>query len=435
MSEPRYERVLPRPELPEGDYLVVGLARSGAAAARLLASRGARVLGADSGRPEGVDTLGDYGVDAHVEADGVALLEDPIRTVIKSPGVPNEAPAIVAARERGLTVIGELELAWRLLDNPFIAVTGTNGKTTTTELLGAIFEKAGMPVAVAGNIGTPPSELVDSIDPEAIVVCEASSYQIEDSEFFTPECGVLLNVQPDHLDRHGTLEAYRQAKLKMFARQNNGQFAISGPDVDFELPGDGMKFRVTTAGFANNGKIALKGRHNIGNALTAAHAALLMGADPAAVDETLATFKGVEHRMELVATKNEIDFINDSKATNVAAALAALDSFDGDAVAILGGSLKGERFGDLRAAVERSCAAVFVNGAAAEQLAEDLAGAGPSVARHATLEDSFAAAVQVAKPGQTVLLTPACASFDQFKNYEERGAAFKRLVAELPAGS
>jgi UDP-N-acetylmuramoylalanine--D-glutamate ligase len=433
MAEPAYTRVLPRPAIPEGDYLVIGLARSGQAAAKLLTSRGFKVYGADTGSPKGVETLGDFAVNAHVESDGVELLNY-VETVIKSPGVPNEAPAIVAARAAGKTVIGELELGWRMTTNPFVAVTGTNGKTTTTELLGAIYREAGLPVAVAGNVGTPVCELVATVDPEATFICEASSFQLEDAPTFTPECAILLNLQPDHIDRHGTFENYRDAKLSMFARQTGGQFAIAGPDVDFELPGDGMKFKVKSAGFNNQGgKIAMRGAHNIGNALTAAHAALLMGVDPLAIDRTLSTFKGVEHRMEPAGEVSGVTYINDSKATNVAAALAALESYDGDAHAILGGSLKGETFEGLKQAVNKACVAVYLNGDAAPQMAEDLAGINPPIHIFATLKEAFGAAAAAATAGQTVLLTPACASFDQFDNYEQRGEVFKQLVSSLSA--
>src|SRR5215213_10033704 len=214
-----------RPPLPEGPYLVVGMARSGQAAARLLAGRGDEVIGTDSGTPEGAAELGEAGVELALGADGLAQLER-ARCVVKSPGVPAEAPVIAAARERGVAVIGELELAWRLLPNPFVAVTGTNGKTTTAELLGAIHRAGGVDVAVAGNVGTPLSSLADALDPGAVVVCEASSFQLEDASEFAPETALLLNLEEDHLDRHGTFEAYREAKLRVFANQRSEDVAI-----------------------------------------------------------------------------------------------------------------------------------------------------------------------------------------------------------------
>jgi len=213
-----------RPPLPRGPFLVVGLARSGRAAVRLLTARGERVVGVDSGQPDvaGLDA------EVHLGSDGVELL-DGVATVVKSPGVPATAPAIAAARERGIEVVGELELAWRLLPNRFVAVTGTNGKTTTVELLGAIWRAAGLGVAVAGNVGTPLSALVGELDPAATVICEASSFQLEDATEFAPEVAVLLNVEPDHLDRHGDLAAYRAAKERIFARQRPEDWAVAPP--------------------------------------------------------------------------------------------------------------------------------------------------------------------------------------------------------------
>ena len=224
-----------RPPLPAGPYLIVGLARSGAAAARMLLPRGP-VLAADRARPEVPE-----GVEARLESDGVELL-DRVACVVKSPGVPNEAPAIAAARERGLPVYGELELAWRLLPNRFLAVTGTNGKTTTVELLGAVHTEAGVPVAVAGNVGTPLSSLVGEVDPEAVIVCEVSSFQAEDADAFAPDTALLLNLAEDHLDRHGTFAAYREAKLRVFARQTAAQTAVA--PVEFTLPGAGRRVRL-----------------------------------------------------------------------------------------------------------------------------------------------------------------------------------------------
>ena len=221
-----------RPPLPDGPYLVVGLARSGTAAARMLKGHG-DVVAVDSGTPDVPDD-----VDAHLGTDGIELL-DGIACVVKSPGVPNEAPVIEAARERRISVLGELEVAWRLLPNRFVAVTGTNGKTTTTELLGAIWREAGLPVALAGNVGTPLSALVGAVDPGATIVCEVSSFQAEDSIEFAPDTALLLNLSEDHLDRHGTFEAYRNAKLRVFARQRPEQVAVAPPGL--ELPGEARR--------------------------------------------------------------------------------------------------------------------------------------------------------------------------------------------------
>ncbi|MBI4897958.1 MAG: UDP-N-acetylmuramoyl-L-alanine--D-glutamate ligase [Actinobacteria bacterium] len=418
--------MIPRPQIPSGPYLVVGLARSGQAAAQLLAGRGFEVLGVDAGHPSGADTLGDFGVDAHLDCGGLEFL-DAVQTVIKSPGVPNQAPVIVAARAAGKTVLGEMELGWRFLPNRFVAVTGTNGKTTTTELLGEIFKAAGMSVVVAGNIGRPVCGLVGKIDPDATVVCEASSFQLEDTLEFAPECAVLLNLAPDHIDRHGTMDAYREAKLTMFARQRTDDVAVTGPTISFELPGMARKLQAdpSTLDAAN---IAMRGAHNLENAAVAATAACEMGVPQAAIDAALATFTGVEHRMEDVATIDGVLYVNDSKATNVAAATVALESFDGGVHAILGGSLKGERFSNLRAPTAGACKGVYLIGQSATQLAEDLQDVGPPVHKCETLERALAEARAAAKPGDTVLLAPACASFDQFDNYEERGRSFKRLV-------
>ncbi len=216
----------PRPAIPAGPYLVVGLARSGVAAARALRARGEQVIGLDSSAPAAAEALREEGVDLFLDADDVPGLLERVRAVVKSPGVPAQAPTIAAARERGLDVLGELELAWRLLENEFVAVTGTNGKTTTVELIGHVHREAGLPVAVAGNVGTALSSLVGALDPNATVVCEASSFQLEDTIAFAPEAAVLLNVTPDHLDRHGTLEAYTAAKLEAFARQGAEDVAV-----------------------------------------------------------------------------------------------------------------------------------------------------------------------------------------------------------------
>jgi hypothetical protein len=219
----------PRPPLPGGPFLVVGLARSGSAAARLLAARGEQVRGVDAGHPHGAERLAEVGVEVLLNADGTELL-DGVKTVVKSPGVPNDAAAVTAARERGIDVIGELELAWRAIPNRFVAVTGTNGKTTTSELIGELYSAAGEPAAVAGNVGTPLSSLAGEVDAAATVICECSSFQLEDANFFAPECAVFLNLAPDHLDRHPTSEEYLAAKLRIFANQGNDDVAVFNGD-------------------------------------------------------------------------------------------------------------------------------------------------------------------------------------------------------------
>jgi UDP-N-acetylmuramoylalanine--D-glutamate ligase len=410
-----------RPPLPDGPYLIVGLARSGAAAARMLLSHGA-VIGVDRERPEPPP-----GVEAHLQSDGLELLER-VECVVKSPGVPNEAPVIVTARERGVPVLGELELAWRLLPNRFIAVTGTNGKTTTTELLGAIHREAGLPAAVAGNVGTPLSSLVGEVDDGAVIVCEVSSFQAEDSEAFAPETALLLNLDEDHLDRHGTFVAYREAKLRVFANQTGEHVAVAPPGL--ELPGSAR--RVVFGDPADLPlpveEVRLRGRHNLENAMGASAAALASGVPADAVARALRAFTGVPHRLEEVGTVGGVLYVNDSKATNVASALRGIEAFDGGVHAILGGSLKGGGFEGLRGAVASRCRACYLIGEAAERLERDLAGAAP-LRRCGDLESALRAASAAAAPGDVVLLSPACASYDQFRDYEERGERFRALVA------
>ncbi len=411
-----------RPPLPDGPYLVVGLARSGAAAARMLQAHG-RVLATDS------DTSAEVpeGVEAQLGTDGVALLDE-AACVVKSPGVPREAPVIAAALERGVPVHGELELGWRLLPGQrFVAVTGTNGKTTTTELLGAMHRAAGAPVAVAGNVGTPLSSLVGELDPGATVVCECSSFQLEDATAFAPDVGLLLNLSEDHLDRHGTVEAYREAKLRLFAHQTAEQVAVVPQSL--QPPGDARRIV-----FGDRGElplpveqIRLRGAHNLENAMGASAAALAAGLPVAAIVETLRTFAGVPHRLEEVGTVNGVLYVNDSKATNVDAAERGIEAFDGGVHAILGGSLKGGGFTGLRAAVASRCRAAYLIGAAADRLEADLEGT-VSLHRCGDLERAVAAATAAAEAGEVVLLSPACASYDQYRDYEQRGDHFRSLL-------
>jgi UDP-N-acetylmuramoylalanine--D-glutamate ligase len=365
------------------------------------------VIGVDSGKPEAP-----VGIEAHVETDGVHLLER-VRTVVKSPGVPKEAPVIAAARERGLEVVGELELAWRLLPNEFVAVTGTNGKTTTVELLGEMHRAAGAAVAVAGNVGTPLSSLVGSLEAEAVVVCEASSFQLEDTTAFAPECAVLLNVEPDHIDRHGTFEAYREAKLRIFANQGPDDVAIRPPFPPLPIPAEELR---------------LRGAHNVENAAAASAAALARGLDPGAVAEALRTFPGVPHRLEDVAEARGVTWVNDSKATNPASARVGIEAFEGGVHLIAGGSLKGGGFEELREPVAARCKAVYLIGQAADRLAADLGETGVPLVPSGELERAVMRAAAVAEPGDVVLLSPACASFDQFADYEDRGDRFRRLA-------
>jgi len=438
-----------RPPLPPGPYLVVGLARSGAAAMRMLRSRG-EVLGLDSGDPPQAATLRDEGFEVHLRTPGVDLLER-AGTVVKSPGVPRTAPVVLKASERGIGAIGELELAWRLLPNEFVAVTGTNGKTTTAELLGAIHRAAGEPVAVAGNVATPLATLVGELPPTTTVICEASRFQLEDSEAFAPEAAVLLNLREDHLDRHGTVEAYRAAKLRAFANQGPDDVAVAPLELvrGGDLPGQARRVSfgppgsdVEEAGGMLSWRgeallpvsgIRLRGAHNHENAMAAAAAALARGIGRDAVREALRTLAGVALRLEEVAERCGVLYVNDSKATNVDSATVGIRAFERGVHAILGGSLKGGGFRALREPVADRCVAGYLIGEAAEELARDLEGT-VGLLRCGDLEHAVIAASKAARPRDVVLLSPACASYDQYRDFEERGEHFRRLVRELASG-
>ena len=436
---------------------MVGLARSGAAIAGVLAERGETVIGVDSGMPEEAAGLEGSGVEISLGVEGTRQL-DRARTVVKSPGVPQDAPVIAAARERGIEVTGELELAWRLIPNAFCAVTGTNGKTTTTELIGHLYRTAGRPVAIAGNVGTPLASLAGAIDTDAIVVCEASSFQLEDTNYFSPECAVFINLAPDHLDRHGTLEDYLTAKLKIFANQGNDDAAVYNGDTpelrDRDLGGCARRIRFCPAEgesadpdcevsmrdgviFATDepliraDELQLLGAHNVENAMAAATAALASGLPRDAVAEGLRTFQGVPHRLERVRELDGVLYVNDSKATNVASAVAGVRAFEGGVRLIAGGRPKQESFAPLGEAVGERCIAVYLIGEAAEHMAAELNETGVEIVQAGTLERALEAARADAEPGQVVLLSPACASFDAFKDFEARGDRFRELVEGL----
>jgi UDP-N-acetylmuramoylalanine--D-glutamate ligase len=395
---------------------------------RMLAPYG-EVIGVDSGAPEVP-----HGSEVHLESDGLDLL-DRVHTVVKSPGVPQEAAVVQAARARGIEVTGELELAWRLLpDTRFVAVTGTNGKTTTTELLGAMHPGA----AVAGNVGTPLSSFVGA-DP-ALVVCEASSFQLEDASQFAPEVAVLVNLAEDHLDRHGTVEAYHAAKMRIFENQAGDDIAVvpldvdvprrvtfGGPGADLAHVGDGLLWHGDP--LIDVAELRLRGAHNLENAMAAAAAALANGAPPDDVRRALTTFAGVPHRLEEVTERDGVLYVNDSKATNVDAARVGIEAFEpGTVHAILGGSLKGGGFTDLRPALADRARAAYLIGEAAERIAADLEGAGVPLNRSGDLATAVSQARAAARPGDVILLSPACASYDQYDNFEERGEHFRKLA-------
>jgi UDP-N-acetylmuramoylalanine--D-glutamate ligase len=440
-----------RPPLPPGPFLIVGLARSGRAAGLALRGLGESVTGCDAGAVDDavLAELEAAGVGVHAAADGVELL-DGVATLVKSPGVPPDAPVVRAARERGMPVLGELELGWRLLPNEVIAITGSNGKTTTTELVGQIHRDAGLPVAVAGNVGTPLSSLAGSLDPGAVVVCEASSFQLEDSVAFAPEAAVLLNLTPDHLDRHGSFGAYRDAKLRIFANQQPEALAVVPAGFDHGGRARRVAFASPMQPPVAQGEpelavrdgcvewrgepviavdeIRLRGTHNLENAMAAAAVALARGVAPVAVRAALAGFAGVAHRLEEVARIDGVLYVDDSKATNVASAVVGIRSFPRGVHAILGGRGKREDYAPLATAVAERCTGAYLVGEEAARLRSALRPAGVPLRDCGELGRALAAARAVAAPGEVVLLSPACASYDQYRSFEERGDHFKALV-------
>jgi UDP-N-acetylmuramoylalanine--D-glutamate ligase len=409
--------------------LVVGLARSGQAAALVLARRGVPVVAADTAVEIDTGRLAEAGVEVHPGTEEVRLL-DGVDLLVKSPGVPGESPLPAAARERGIPIWSEIELGYRLLRNPFIGVTGTNGKTTTSELLGAIFRAAGRPVAVAGNVGHPLTAVVDEIDEAAWIVCELSSFQLEDIHRFRPRIGLLLNLEPDHLDRHASFDDYRAAKLRLFENQTEADVAVV-PRSFGAIPGGGVRVEFD-AEDELPAEPLIPGRHNRENAAAATGVARAADIDDGAIAEALRTFPGVEHRLELVAEVDGVRFINDSKATNTNAARRGIEAFAGQPLRlILGGSLKGESFDELAESLPPSVKSIDLIGEASDDIAAALGRAG-RVYRYSTdLATAVGAAAGEAEPGDVVLLSPACASFDQFRDYEERGATFRRLVRDL----
>ena len=355
--------------------------------------------------------------------DDLALL-DGADVLVKTPGVPPGAPLVRAARERGVPVWSEIELGYRLLPGTrFVGVTGTNGKTTTTALLGAIFEAAGRDVAVAGNIGLP----LTSVRAADWVVCELSSFQLEDVDTFACEVAVLLNLEPDHLDRYASVDEYRDAKLRIFER---ARVAV----VPRSFPLGNSYNSVTVIEFEASDPLPaeplLRGAHNRENAAAATAAARAAGVDDAAIAEALRTFPGVPHRLELVATVGGVRFVNDSKATNVAAARRGLEAYRDEPVhLILGGSLKGESFAPLATAVGPGVRSIHLVGEASDELADALDGR--PFDRDGTLDRAVEHAFGEAAPGDVVLLSPACASYDQYENFERRGEHFRALAHAL----
>ena len=439
--------------------LVVGLARTGIVVSLLCAAYGARVTATDE-KPE--SALPE--VAAKLRAAGVALelgahnLETFVNQdlIIVSPGVPAKMPPLQLARNRGIPVWSEIELAWRLMRGKLVAITGSNGKTTTTALVGHILQSAKIPVLVGGNIGTPLLAKVEASSDSTVTVAEVSSFQLETIEAFRPDVGVLLNLTPDHVDRHGSFEEYARAKQRLFENMLDRDAAVlnaDDPEVARRGPAHGQVFwfsrqkRLAAGTFMRGdqilfrregseevlmrrGDIPLRGEHNLENVLAASTAAILAGAPVGAISAAVRTFPGVEHRLEYVAEIKGVAFYNDSKATNVDATLKAIEAFPGSLFVILGGKDKGSPYAPLREPLREKAKRVLLIGAAADKIREELEGA-VTMEYAGTLDRAVALAFEQAVSGDTVLLAPACASFDQFENFEQRGRVFKEIVARL----
>ena len=438
--------------------LVVGCRRTGRAVAALLAARGTRVRVADARSADAIGSdaasLPD-GVELRLGEDGPHLL-DGVDLVVPSPGVPREAPILRAALAAGVPVVSEIELASRLLAVPIVAVTGTNGKSTTTTLVGLALARAGRRPFVGGNLGTP---LVEAVGRDVgVAVAEVSSFQLEWVDAFRPAVAALLNVTPDHLDRHASFEQYRDLKARIFARQEATDWAVvNGDDPEVVAIARGCRARVvpfawepTSVGAHVAGSEAvlrlpgaaeerlglaatrLAGRHNVENILAAATIARLAGAPLAAVQEAVDTIEPLPHRLARVGERRGVVFVDDSKATNVGAAAKSLGSVGGPVILLAGGVDKGGSYDALAAAASGHVRLACVFGAARERIASALGERAIPVERTASLEEAVAAAAAAARPGDTVLLAPACASFDMFADYAARGRAFRAAVEALP---
>jgi UDP-N-acetylmuramoylalanine--D-glutamate ligase len=419
----------PRPDQPSPEEvwlprraLVIGLARSGRAAAAALARRSVEVVAADRSPHAEAGRLRDLGVELRLGTEEEALLAG-VDLVVKSPGVPGESPLVAAARTAGIPLWAEVELGYRLLQEGvrLIGVTGTNGKTTTTELLGAILRAAGRPVEVAGNVGRALTDAAETATEGSWVVCELSSFQLEDVQTLSCDVAVLLNLEPDHLDRHATFEAYRAAKLRIFER-------AGASVVPRGLGIDGIEF---SADDPLPAEPLIPGRHNRENAAAATAAARAAGVTDDVIAQALRTFPGVPHRLELIRELRGVRWVNDSKATNTAAARRGMAAYDAPLRLILGGSLKGEDFGSFARGLPANVRSIYLIGTATDELAAALDAAGRGYDRAGDLASAVSRAAADAQPGDVVLLSPACASFDQFANFEERGDTFRRLVEEL----
>jgi len=436
---------------------VIGGGRSGLAAAALLVSRGARVTLADTASAiEGAQHLTDLGVTLALGPHSPALLAGS-DLIVLSPGVPPGQEAIVAARRAGVPVIGEIELASRWIKGRIIAVTGTKGKSTTTTLVARMLERGGVRVTAGGNLGTALSAQVGQSTTDTVHVVEVSSFQLETTETFHPWVAMLLNLSPDHLDRHASFEEYAKAKARIFENQGAGDWAVVNADdpaalalardararrFAFALDApvrDGVTVEHGTVVRREQGattplfpvtSVKLPGRHLLSDVLAASAVASVVGIQPQAMGQAVETFAGLEHALERVAEVGDVAFVNDSKATNIAAAGRAIESFDDKVVVIMGGRFKGGRFEDLREAIAARADAVVAIGEAAPLIHAALDGAAP-VRDARSMAEAVRVGFALARPGGVVLLAPACSSFDMFRDYAERGTAFKNEVRRL----
>jgi UDP-N-acetylmuramoylalanine--D-glutamate ligase len=440
--------------------LVVGLGKSGVASAQFLHERGARVTASDAKAEDDlradIRTLLDLGVAVETGGHGERTFRQQDLIVV-SPGVPTSVPQLAQARALGIPVIGEIELASRFLKGHIIAITGSNGKTTTTALAGDIIAWGGYESQVGGNIGTAAISMVPESTDDTYNVLEVSSFQLETIETFHPEIAVVLNVTPDHLDRHGSFDVYLAAKKRIFDNQVPGDYAILNADdeqaarmapvVKSQLRWFSRKKEVDPGAFVRDGRIfhrdpsgeheimpaseiPLKGAHNLENVLAAVCVGMIIPCEPHRIRAAVKEFKAVEHRLEYVTSINGVQFYNDSKATNVDATIKALESFPGNIHIILGGKDKGSPYTVLNDLLKERAKRVYTIGAAAPKIEKEIAGAADIV--HAeTLDVAVRRAFESASPGDIVLLAPACASFDQFESYEHRGRVFKELVQAL----